>query len=97
MSKSRRKFKGDFKAKVVLEVLKERESLPAIAAKYELHPTQVGAWKQLAVDQLSSLFEGKPKSVSEITSPSVEPELYEQIGRLKMELEWLKKKLPTIA
>jgi transposase len=97
MSKSRRKFKGDFKAKVVLEVLKERESLQTIAAKYELHPTQVGAWKQLAIEQLSNLFEGRPKSVSENTSPLIESELYEQIGRLKMELEWLKKKLPTIA
>ncbi|MBM3416910.1 MAG: transposase [Bacteroidetes bacterium] len=54
--RSRRKFSSEFKAKVVLEALKERSTIEELARKYELHPTQINLWKKEAVSNLSSVF-----------------------------------------
>ena len=90
--KSKRKFTPDFKLKVVLEVLKEKDTVATISKRHELHPNQIGDWKKLFLEQASHVFE---KSTAQ---PAVPPEtdtvlLYEQIGRLQMELTFLKKKL----
>ena len=88
--RTRRKFTGEFKAKVALEALKARETINQIATRFEVHPHQVTQWKQQLLRQAPVAFEG-------VSAPAgregLEDELYEQIGRLKMELEWLKKKL----
>lgn len=92
-AKSRRKFTSEFKVKVVLEVLKQDKTLNQIASEYDLHPQLVQTWKQAfvtAAPQVFDLPKGAEKSTVEETGP-----LYEQIGRLQMELNWLKKKLGT--
>ena len=88
--RTRRKFSGDFKAKVALEAIKAQETINQIAARYEVHPHQVTQWKQQLLQQAPAAFE-QPAALSQ--DNSVEEELYAQIGRLKMQLEWLKKKL----
>lgn len=88
---SRRKFTTDFKTKVVLESLKERSSIEQLAKKYEVHPTQINSWKREFLSKASEVFN---KKEGENTKPEVETEqLYAQIGRLKMENDFLKKKL----
>ena len=91
MTTTRRKFSKDFKAKVVLESLKKRESLESLAKKYELLPTQISAWKSQALLNFSNVF---CKESSDEKKDSVETQiLYAQIGQLKVENDFLKKKL----
>ncbi|MDR6571373.1 transposase [Chitinophaga ginsengisegetis] len=91
--KSRRKFTGDFKAKVVLEALKERSTIEELAKKYELHPTQINTWKREAAAKLAGAFDSDaPTSNSEDQEAQME-KLYAQIGQLKVENDFLKKKL----
>jgi transposase-like protein len=92
MSETKRKnFSGDFKAKVALEAISGIKTLNEISQEFGVHPTQVGIWKKALQDQASSLFDVKsgPKPVDPSTSPE---RLYSEIGRLKMALDWLKKK-----
>jgi transposase len=90
--KSRRTFGSDFKAKVVLEALKERSTIEELARKYELHPTQINTWKREAVANMSSVFSGeKADAVADIEQQT--EKLYARIGQLKVENDWLKKKL----
>jgi len=88
--RTRRRFSGEFKAKVAVEAIKAQETINQIAARYEVHPHQVTQWKQQLLQQAPAAFE-QPAALR--PSDSVEEELYAQIGRLKMQLEWLKKKL----
>lgn len=92
MSGTKRKiFTGEFKAKVALEAIRGIRTVNEIGQGYGVHPTQVGMWKKELQAQASSLFDAKrgPKPAD----PSASPErLYSEIGRLKMELDWLKKK-----
>jgi len=73
-----------------LEAIKAQETINQIAGRHEVHPHQVTQWKQQLLGQAAAAFD-QPASLSQ--SNGVEEELYAQIGRLKMELEWLKKKL----
>ena len=91
MSKKRRQHSPDLKARVGLEALKGIEPVHAIAAKYQVHPVQVSQWKKEATDRLPEVFAGKADHDAEAAKER-EKELYEEIGRLKMQLEWLKKK-----
>jgi transposase len=88
--RTRRKFSGEFKAKVALEAIKAHETINQIATRHEVHPHQVTQWKQQLLQQAPMAFE-QPAGPRQ--SEGVEEELYAQIGRLKMQLEWLKKKL----
>jgi transposase len=96
MSKSvKRKHSADFKAKVALEAIRERKTLIELSQEFEIHPTQIKRWKQLVLDSLPLAFDAEGKSVTATPDPAaakMESELFEQIGRLKMENEWLKKK-----
>jgi transposase-like protein len=88
----KRKVHGpEFKAKVGLEAVRGVKTLNEIGQDYGVHPVQVGQWKKEILEQACCLFEGKrgPKPVEE---HSEEERLYSEIGRLKMELDWLKKK-----
>ena len=92
--RTRRKFTGEFKAKVALEAIKAQETINQIAARHEVHPHQVTQWKQQLLRQASAAFEQPaPAQAHE----GLEEQLYEQIGRLKMELDWLKKKSAQFA
>lgn len=91
MPVSRRKFSNEFKAKVVLEALKERETIESLAKKYELQPTQISLWKSQALNNIGNLFAGEK---SEDKEKDIETQiLYAQIGQLKVENDFLKKKL----
>jgi transposase len=91
MSTTRRKFSKEFKAKVVLESLKERVTLEVLAKKYELTPTQISAWKSQALKNFGNLFSAD--SVGQKDKGIETQVLYAQIGQLKEENDWLKKKL----
>jgi putative transposase len=91
VTKKRRNHSSQFKFKVALEAVKERATLNEIASGNNIHPNQVSAWKkQLLLEGPTVFGQQTAKKLAEQTAR--EAELYEQIGRLKMELEWLKKK-----
>jgi transposase-like protein len=93
MSKKRRQHSPDLKAKVGLEALKGIDAVHAIAAKFQVHPVQVSQWKKEAAERLPEVFARKGSHDHDAeASREREKELFEEIGRLKMELEWLKKK-----
>jgi putative transposase len=90
MARKRRSFSGAFKAKVALAACRGEKTTAQLAAEYGVHAGQVTAWKKQLLEGVAELFEdGRSKRAEEATN---EEELYEQIGRLKMEVEWLKKK-----
>ena len=97
-NKTRKVYSPGFKARVGLEALREGQTINQIAQAHGVHPVQVSQWKKEIQEQASRLFEGKrgPKPATGQDDPE---RLYGEIGRLKMELDWLKKKsglsLPT--
>ena len=91
MTIKRQQRSAKFKFKVALEALQEQKTLNQIASEYQLNPGQVSQWKRQLQAQGATLFENGT-GLSERQQEKREAELYEQIGRLKMELEWLKKK-----
>lgn len=94
MKKSRRKFSSKFKFQVVLEALKERETLAEIAKKYEVHPNQITTWKREFLDKAEDVFDRKKTAQDE---EAVESDtLYQQIGKLKVENDFLKKSLKKL-
>jgi transposase-like protein len=92
MTKQRRQFSAKFKFQVALEALKELKTINEIASRYEVHPTQVKQWKKQLQEGGVDVFDEKTEKTAQVQS-TMEATLYEQIGRLKMELEWLKKKV----
>lgn len=92
MGKKRKQHSAEFKFKVALEAAKEQKTLSQLGSEYELHPTQISEWKQQLLSEGVRAF-GKGESKGGSEASKRETELYEQIGRLKMELEWLKKKV----
>jgi len=91
MPKKYRKFTTAEKSKVALEAIKGELTLAQISSKYSVHSTQINKWKKAALAQLPEAFSGKQKQVEKDHSAEMS-ELYEQIGRLKVENEFLKKK-----
>ena len=95
MARRRKRHDASTKARVALEAIKERETVAQISKRFEVHPTQVHQWKRKLEEHAEELFlrenGSKPTESFETT------ELYEQIGRLKMELDWLKKKAAQFA
>jgi transposase len=88
---TRRKFSKEFKAKVVLEALKERTTIEEIAKKYELQPSQISLWKSQALSNFGNVFQQEASNEKE---KSIDTEkLYAQIGQLKVENDFLKKNL----
>ena len=90
MSK-RRRHNAAFKFKVALAATKETQTLSELASEYQVHPTQVSQWKRQLLQDGAQVF-STSQSRQEREHAIREAELYEQIGRLKMELEWLKKR-----
>ncbi len=94
MARKRRSFTPSFKAKVALEAVKEVKTISEIAQKHKLHPTQINLWKKQLLDGAEDVFvDGRAKSPAPASDEPETAELYEQIGRLKVQLEWLKKKV----
>ena len=89
MSVKRRRHSADFKFRVALEAAKEQQTISQLASKFSLHPTQISDWKKQLLEKGKTVFQSNGKHKSQAIQ---EAELYEHIGRLKMELEWIKKK-----
>ena len=89
--KKRKTYSPEFKAKVGLEAVRGVRTINEIGQDYRVHPVQVGQWKKAIQERVATLFEGKrgPKPVAEHRDPE---KLFSEIGKLKMELDWLKKK-----
>ena len=95
MSTKRKQHSAEFKFKVALEAAKNVKTRAEIASEYGVSGTQVSQWKKELIDNGKGLFERKNSKEARIKEDQ-EAKLYEQIGRLKMELEWLKKKFGQI-
>jgi len=92
MNGKRRAHSDKFKAKVAIEAIKGIKTLSELATEYKIHPNQISSWKKQLQMNAEELFtrgkKSKDKSEEELTAP-----LYEEIGRLKMDIKWLEKKL----
>jgi putative transposase len=90
MTMQRRQHRGEFKAKVVLEALRGERTLNEIAADYGVHPLQITQWKKLALEALPEVLSSRRGHQSK-EEEALKAALYQQIGPLKVELDWLKK------
>ena len=88
---SRKKYSVEFKAKVSIEAIKEQKTLPELAKQYDVHPTQIQQWKKILLEHSANAFNDKAAGAG--VSEAKESHLYEQIGKLQVENDWLKKKL----
>jgi len=91
MKRPRKKHSGAFKAKVALEAVKGERTLNELAGYFEVHPTQVVQWKQRLVAGAGDLFNGGVQRDA-AQEAELRDQLYQQIGQMKVELDWLKKK-----
>lgn len=89
--KTRRQHSPEFKAKVALEAIKAERTLNEIAGDYEIHPVQVQQWKRQALEGMTQVFSSK-RDQAAAEHEALSAQLYQQIGQLKVELDWLKKK-----
>ena len=96
MKRARKKHSGAFKAKVALEAIKGDQTLNELAGHFEIHPTQVVQWKQRLLAGAIDLFSGGvERDAAEETA--LRGRLYQEIGQMKVELDWLKKKHELLA
>ena len=90
MTGKRRRHAAAFKAKVALEAAKQTRTVAELAKAYQVHPVQISQWKKQLLDGVESLFrDGRQRERDEELARQAE--LYERIGRLNREVEWLKK------
>lgn len=87
----RKRFDADFMAKVALDAIKEESTIAEISSKYEVHRTQISNWRKRALAGIKETFMRKQEK-SKLENEKLVDELYKQIGQLKVENEWLKKK-----
>ncbi len=92
MARKRKKHPEEFKAKVALEAVKGVRTLGELSSAYGVHPTVIAQWKRQLIEHAAEAFHRRNgiggRSEEEVTAP-----LYEEIGRLKMQIDWFKKKL----
>ena len=91
MSKQRKNYSAEFKAKVAIAAIKGQHTVNEIASQYSVHPNQVMAWKKQALAAIPDSFSSRRERDTH-ASEELRAQLYQQIGQLKVELDWLKKK-----
>jgi len=91
MKENRRKHSPSFKARVALEALKGEETIAELANRFEVHPSQIRKWKNSLAEGAAGIFAGDGNHKKKDDAALV-ARLYQQIGQLKVELDWLKKK-----
>ena len=91
MARKRTSHSPQFKAKVALEAAREQYTISELARKYSLHPNLIRGWKKQLVAHLPEIFQRPGSRTAKEDETALIPELYQQIGRLQVELEWLKK------
>src|ERR1700684_4122568 len=92
MTTTRKQYSPAFKARVAIEAIRGEKTLSQLGSQFKVHPMQIAKWRKAALEQLPELFvDGRTRKASD--SKPDNDGLYEEIGRLKVELDWLKKKL----
>jgi transposase-like protein len=91
MARIRKKHSPAFKAQVALEAAKQAKTIAELAKRFQVHPVQISQWKKQLLDGMESLFQNG-SAARQPDPEKVQVELYEQLGRLQMELAWVKKK-----
>lgn len=91
MKKKRQNHSSAFKAKVALEAIKGLKTSAELASQYEVHPTQIAKWKKRVLEEVPGIFSGRQER-AEQDEEELRARLYQQIGQLQVELDWLKKK-----
>lgn len=94
MNTTRRRYSAEFKFHVALDAAKGQQTTSELASKYEVHPNQISTWKRELLEGGASLFASK-NGHQEHEQKALHADLYEQIGRLKVDLEWQKKSCPV--
>jgi len=89
--KKRNVYKPDFKAKVALEAVRGKLTINQISKQFGVHPNQISKWKKQFLENLPQIFDNSKQSAAE-EGEELTNQLYQQIGQLKVELDWLKKK-----
>ena len=95
MARKRKTHAAAFKAQVALAALKQDKTVNELASQHGVHPTLIHAWKKQLLAGAVDLFSNGSKAAAE-DHEAVQAQLYEQIGRLKMDLEWLKQKVASV-
>lgn len=95
MSSKRRVFSNEFKAKVTVEAIKGIKTINELAREYEIHPNLISLWKKEFNENISSVFD-KGRGVKKQEDTELIDKLYRQIGKLQVELDWLKKKYEAL-
>ena len=91
MTQKRRRFTAEFKTRVVRAALREDKTLAELASQFGVHANQITKWKRQAIEALPDVF-GRRKAAEAKDTEAHESRLYEQVGKLQVELEWMKKK-----
>src|SRR5262249_7597727 len=95
MSTQRKQYSAEFKARVALEALKGRKTVNELARTYGVHPTQIAHWKHRLQKEMSEIFSAR-RAQHEHDQEAFQAQLYQQIGQLKVALDWVKKKLDLL-
>jgi len=95
MSKPRKRHTADFKAKVALEAIRGLKTTAQLASEFQVHPVQISQWKRQVLEHLPEVF-GHDASPNQHAMEAATGPLFQEIGRLKMELDWLKKKSASL-
>jgi putative transposase len=96
MKKQRKTYSAELKAKIAVEAIKGQRTINKIASRYGVHPNQVTTWKKQALESLPELFSAR-RATAARDEEALKAQLYQQIGQLKVEPDWLKKKAELLA
>ncbi len=91
MKRQRKQYSVDLKAKIAVEAVKGQRTIQEIASHYSIHPNQVTQWKKQLLEGASEVF-SNGRAHDGVADEQIKAELYQQVGKLQMDLEWLKKK-----
>ncbi|MCG5517450.1 MULTISPECIES: transposase [unclassified Ectothiorhodospira] len=93
MSRKRKQYSADFKAKVAIEALKGEQTTSELAARFEIHPTMVSQWRRELLDKATGVFEGKGDGKAAQKTQEEIDTLYREIGKLTVERDFLSRRL----
>ena len=93
MPQVRRRFDAKFKSRVALEAIRGLKAISEIARQFKVHPNRVRLWKKQLLEGAEGVFDGDVSNGKKSGSEPESASLYEQIGRMKVELDWLKRKV----